>query len=277
MKIAVCIKQVPVVSRMKFDYETRTVVREGVPLEVNSFDLLAVDRAVQLAKGSGAEVVVFTMGPSQARDALVQCIAMGAHRAVHLTDRAMAGSDTLATARTLAMALKREGFDPRGPGDWIVLCGRNSTDAETGQVGPEIAELLRVPYVGNVRKLEHSVSDDSLVVERVVDDGYEVIRCPLPALLSVAEGIMPERFATRQEMEAARESPAIEEVSGAQLSMASSLLGAAGSPNVGVGDQGGRAPAPRRSHRGGRPAGGGAKVGRGVQPHGDAASAVRGP
>ena len=119
MKIAVCIKQVPVLSRVRFDYESKTIVREGVPLEVNSFDLLAVDRAVELGKQTGADVVVFTMGPSQAREALIQCLAMGAHRAVHLTDRAMAGSDTLATARTLALALQREGFNfhpGEGPG-----------------------------------------------------------------------------------------------------------------------------------------------------------------
>ena len=223
MKIAVCIKQVPVISRIKFDYDTRTIVREGVPLEVNSFDLLAVDRAAQLGEELGAEVVAFTMGPPQARDALVQCLAMGANRAVHLTDRAMAGSDTLATARSLAMALKREDFD-------LIMCGRHSTDAETGQVGPEIAELLRLPYVGNVRKLEHSPGGDSLLVERETDEGYETIRCPLPALVSVTEGIMPERFPSRQDMEAARQEPAIEEVSAAQLSPYGSIFGSAGSP-----------------------------------------------
>jgi electron transfer flavoprotein alpha/beta subunit len=223
MKIAVCVKQVPVVSRITFDYESKTIVREGVPLEVNSFDLLAVDKAVELGKETGAEVVVFTMAPTQARDALVQCLAMGAGRAVHLTDRAMAGSDTLATARCLALALEREEFD-------LILCGRNSTDAETGQVGPEIAELLHIPYVGNVRKLDYSADNGSVVVERVTDQGHEVIRSPLPALVSVTEGIMEERFPSRQDIEAARENPAIEEVSASQLSPDSSIFGAIGSP-----------------------------------------------
>ena len=223
MKIAVCIKQVPVVSRITFDYESKTIVREGVPLEVNSFDLLAVDKAVELGKETGAEVVVFTMAPPQARYALVQCLAMGAKRAVHLTDRAMAGSDTLATARCLALALEREEFA-------LIFCGRNSTDAETGQVGPEIAELLHIPYVGNVQKLDYSGDDESVVVERVTDQGYEVIRSPLPALVSVTEGIMEERFPSRQDMEAARENPAIEDVSASQLSSDSSIFGATGSP-----------------------------------------------
>ena len=223
MKIAVCIKQVPVLSRVKFDFDTRTIVREGVPLEVNTFDLRAVDRAVELARETGGEVVVLTMGPPQARDALVQCLAMGADRALHLTDRAMAGSDTLATARSLAMALSREGFD-------IVLCGRNSTDAETGQVGPEVAELLHLPYVGDVRKLDYLPEEASILVERVADDGYEVIRGPTPIVVSVAEGIMAERFPSRQDMEAVKDNPAIEEVSAAQLSPDPSVFGVAGSP-----------------------------------------------
>ena len=223
MKIAVCIKQVPVVSRIKFDYETRTIVREGVPLEVNSFDLLAVDRAVELGKETGGEVVVFTMGPPHAREALVQCLAMGAHRGMLLTDRAMAGSDTLATARTLGMALAKEKFD-------LIFCGRNSTDAETGQVGPEIAELLYIPHVSNVRKLERSKEAEGLLVERVTDEGYELIHCPFPALVTVAEGIMVERFPSRQEMEAARANPDIVEVGASQLSADSSLFGAEGSP-----------------------------------------------
>ena len=223
MKVAVCIKQVPVVSRITFDYESRTIVREGVPLEVNSFDLLAVDRAAVLVKEVGGEVAVFTMGPPQARDALIQCLAMGAGRAVHLTDRAMAGADTLATARCLAMALERERFD-------LILCGRNSTDAETGQVGPEIAELLGVAYVGNVRKLEYSPDGATIIVERETDEGYELIQCPLPALVSVSEGIMPERFPSRQDMEAARNEPAIEEVGAAKLAQDISLFGSTGSP-----------------------------------------------
>ena len=223
MKIAVCIKQVPVLFRVRFDYENKTIVREGVPLEVNAFDMLAVDRAAELANEIGGEVVAITMGPPQAREALVQCLAMGADRAVHLTDRAMAGSDTLATARSLALALKREPFD-------LIICGRNSTDAETGQVGPEIAELLELPFVGNVRKLEQAQADNSLIVERVVDEGYEVVRCPLPALVGVTEGIMPERFPSREAMQAAGESPAIEELTSPQLSGDSSLFGPAGSP-----------------------------------------------
>ena len=231
MKIAVCIKQVPTLSRIKFDYESKTIVREGVPLEVNSFDLVAVDRAVRLKKEAEAEIVVFTMGPPQAREALVQCLALGSDRAVHLTDRAMAGSDTLATARTLALALQREEFD-------LIFCGRNSNDAETGQVGPEIAELLHLPYVGNVRRLdlregnglEYSGANTIALVERMTDEGHEVIECTLPALVSVTEGIGEERWPSRQEMAAIGDDPHIEVVSAAQLSPDNRLFGTAGSP-----------------------------------------------
>ena len=169
MKIAVCIKHVPVVSRIQFDYETKTIVREGVPSEVNSYDLLGVDKAAQLVQEHGGEAVVFTMGPPAARDSLIQCRAMGANRSVHISDRALAGSDTLATARCLSLALQREAFD-------LVICGRHSTDAETGQVGPETAELMGIPHVSNVRKLDYSPAENTITVERETDEGHQVIR-----------------------------------------------------------------------------------------------------
>ena len=122
---------------LRFDNESRRVVREGVPNEVNPFDVLAVSAVAELKQHAEIEAVVYTMGPPQAADALVQCLAMGMDRAVHLVDRAFAGSDTLATARALSLALRRESFD-------LILCGRNSVDAETGQVGPEVAEMLGI-------------------------------------------------------------------------------------------------------------------------------------
>jgi electron transfer flavoprotein alpha/beta subunit len=128
MRYAVLIKQVPDVSQMQFDPVTRRLKREGVRLEVSSFDVRALLRAVELRKETGGEVVALTMGPPQAREALEHCLALGADRGVHLVDPAFAGSDTLATARALALALRREGFD-------LVLCGKSSVDAETGQVG----------------------------------------------------------------------------------------------------------------------------------------------
>ena len=222
MKIAVCAKYVPVVSRIQFDYEQKTIIREGVPSEVNPFDLLALVCAVELKSDPRDEVLVLTMGPPQAREGLVECLALGADRAQLLTDRALAGSDTLATARALALALEAEQPD-------LIICGRNSADAETGQVGPELAELLGIPHISQVSELEYWKSRNHIVARRVTDEGYQLIDCPLPALICVTEGIAPERFADPEELEQAQEKP-IEEISCAQLSSDPNLFGLAGSP-----------------------------------------------
>jgi electron transfer flavoprotein alpha/beta subunit len=118
----------------------------------------------------------------------MHCLALGADRAVLLTDRALAGSDTLATARALAMLLAREQPD-------LILCGRNSTDAETGQVGPELAELLGLPHLSQVRRLTYEATANRLVAERMTDEGYQVVACSLPALVCVTEGVARERYA----------------------------------------------------------------------------------
>ena len=225
MKIAVCIKQVPVVSLLKFDNETRRVVRDGVPSEVNPFDVLGMSLAVNLKQAHDAEVAVYTMGPPQAHDALVQCLAMGADSAVHLNDRAFAGSDTLATARALALALAQDEYD-------LIICGRNSVDAETGQVGAEIAEMLDLPQVSGVRRLELDVSTDgsaSLTAERITDEGHDVVRCALPALITVTEDVAPEIYPRRAERQAAMEKP-ITTLTAADLSDDLSVFGTDGSP-----------------------------------------------
>lgn len=226
MKIAVCIKQVPVVSMLKFDNETRRVAREGVPSEVNPFDVLAMSLAANLKREHAAEVVAYTMGPPQARDALVQCLAMGADGAVHLSDRAFAGSDTLATARALSMALAGQGYD-------LIICGRNSVDAETGQVGPEIAELLDLPQVSAVRRLELDLAanngNGALTAERLTDEGYDVVRCDLPALITVTEDVAPEVYPNRAARQAAQDKP-IATLTAADLSDDASVFGLDGSP-----------------------------------------------
>jgi electron transfer flavoprotein alpha subunit len=222
MKIAVCVKYVPVVSRITFDYERKTINREGVPSEVNPFDLLGLVRAVAMKRGPEDQVVAISMGPPQAREGLVQCLALGADRAVLLTDRALAGSDTLATARALALALGREKPD-------LIICGRNSADAETGQVGPELAELLEIPHISQVRKLDYLADTHRIMAERTTDDGYQVVECTLPALVCVVEGIAPEVYPNRQQLAEAGQKP-VEEVTCAQLSADPSLFGLTGSP-----------------------------------------------
>ncbi len=222
MKTAVCVKYVPVVSRITFDYEKKTIVREGVPSEVNPFDVLGLVRAVELKSGPDDEVVAVSMGPPQAREGLVTCMALGADRSVLLSDRALAGSDTLATARALGMVLEREQPD-------LIVCGRNSADAETGQVGPELAELLGLPHISQVRKLDLRPESRSVVAERITDEGYQVVECPLPAVVCVTEGVAAETFANRQQMAEAQEKP-VEELTCAELTDDLSQFGLEGSP-----------------------------------------------
>ncbi len=222
MKTAVCVKYVPVVSRITFDYEKKTIVRDGVPSEVNPFDVLGLVRAVELKSGPDDEVVAVSMGPPQAREGLVTCLALGADRGVLLSDRALAGSDTLATARALGMVLQREQPD-------LIVCGRNSADAETGQVGPELAELLGLPHISQVRKLDLRPESHSVVAERITDEGYQVVECPLPAVVCVTEGVAAETFANRQQMAEAQEKP-VEEVTCSQLTDDLSQFGLEGSP-----------------------------------------------
>ena len=222
MKLVVLVKQVPVVSAMRFDAATRRLVREGVPTEVSAFDVRALVKALELRTAPGDEVVVMTMGPPDARAALVHCLALGADRAVHLVDRAFAGADTLATARTLAAALRREGFD-------LVLCGRQSADAETGQVGPEVAELLDIVQVTGAHRLHVDRDASLVVVEREIDEGYETVEARLPALVTAAEDLAPERFPSKAGREEAKMRP-IAELGAADLDLAPGEVGAAGSP-----------------------------------------------
>ena len=222
MKIAVCMKYVPIIARIQFDYEAKTIIREGVPSEVNPFDLLGLVRAVELKKSPDDEVVVISMGPPGASEGLTNCVALGADRSVLITDRALAGSDTLATSRALSLALEPEKPD-------LIICGRNSADGDTGQVGPEIAELMGLPHISSVRKLDLSDDGKSVIAERITDEGIQTLQCDLPVLVCVTEGVAPELYPDREQMERA-EGIAAEEVTAADLSSDLSQFGLEGSP-----------------------------------------------
>ena len=171
MKIVCLVKQVPAIGAIEFDEETKTLKREGVPLELNVFDRYAVQHAAEL----GDEVVAMTMGPPQAEDALRECLALGADRAILLSDPVFAVADTLGTSRTLALAIRREGAD-------VVLCGRKTTDSETWQVPPEVAAFLGWPHLTSVVTVE-----PGLQVTRETDEGEEIYEVEPPVVLSVAE------------------------------------------------------------------------------------------
>ncbi len=183
LRIAALVKQIPKFEDMTLGADGR-LRREGLELEMNPYCRRAVSKACDLAGTSGGEVVVFTLGPPSAEDTLREAIAWGLDRgveirAVHVTDPAFAGSDTLATARALVAAVERDGpFD-------LLLFGRNSVDADTGQVGPEVAELLDLPFLTGVKELR--LDGPRLEAACEHDDGMTRARASLPAVLSVAE------------------------------------------------------------------------------------------
>ncbi len=225
MNIVVCIKQVPAIDQVKFNPETKTLVREGVELRVNSLDRRAITQAIKLKEAFGGQVTIITMGPPQAKDILVEPLALGADRAIHLMDMAFAGSDTLATARVLAAAIKKLDFD-------VILCGRFSIDAETGQVGPEIAELLDIPQATNLRRLEVSQDGKTLIASREVDDGIVVLELPTPCLITAGEFLVQPlpRPAAEVMEEAGRRN--IEVWNAADLGLPADQIGKAGSPTM---------------------------------------------
>ena len=180
MKIVVLVKQVPNPRDVRLDPETRRLVREGVPLELNEFDVYAVTEAIRLREEHGGEVVTMTMGPPQAEEALRATLAMGADRAIHLSDRVFAVADTIGTSRTLALAVEKEGAD-------LVLCGRKTVDSETWQVPPETAAFLGWQQLTNVDRLE--LAEGGLRARRETDEGFDTYELGLPAVLSVTEGI----------------------------------------------------------------------------------------
>ncbi|MFC1946224.1 electron transfer flavoprotein subunit beta [Chloroflexota bacterium] len=174
-------KQVPDTNEIRIDPKTGNLIREGVPSIVNPEDKHALEAALALKEQHGGKVIVLTMGPPQADEALRECIAMGADEAILLTDRAFSGADTWATSYTLGQALKKIGdYD-------LILCGREALDGNTAQVGPQIAEFLEIPQVTYVQAVE--VNGNTLKVKRAMADGYEVIEAELPALLTVTKDV----------------------------------------------------------------------------------------
>jgi len=182
VRIYVFVKQVPASNETLLDPVTHTIIREGAQSILNPFDAYAVEEAVRIKARFGGSVTAFTMGIPSAENILRRVIAVGADEAVLLTDRAFAGSDTLATARTLASAVRRQGMPD------LILCGRMATDGDTAQVGPMLAECLDIPHVSDVAEIE-TVGEDRCTVRKMTDDGYVRLKVKLPALLTVLKEI----------------------------------------------------------------------------------------
>ncbi|HWB67524.1 MAG TPA: FAD-binding protein [Mycobacteriales bacterium] len=178
LRVVVLVKQVPKAEAMALDDKGR-LRRDGVELEINAYCRRAVSKGVELVREHGGECIVLTLGPPSAADALREALAWGADRAILVSDPALAGSDTLATARAVTSAMRRLGDID------LVLTGRNSVDADTGQVAPEVAELLGLPFIGGARHI--TLDGDRLAARCEHDDGWSEREVQLPAVVSCAE------------------------------------------------------------------------------------------
>ncbi|MDR0569875.1 MAG: electron transfer flavoprotein subunit beta/FixA family protein [Clostridiales Family XIII bacterium] len=192
-EIIVCAKQVPDTNEIKIDPVKKTLIREGVPSILNHDDANALEEALKLKdQYDDVHVTVITMGPPQAKDMLIECLAMGADEGVLLSDRALGGSDTWATSNAIAAAIERRGkYD-------LIFAGRQAIDGDTAQVGPQIAEKLGIPQVTYVT--EFKIADDRkhITVKRAMEDGYELIDIQAPCMLTAIKELNTPRYMSIQ-------------------------------------------------------------------------------
>jgi electron transfer flavoprotein beta subunit len=187
MNIVVCLKQVPGTTEVKIDPQTNTLIRQGIENIINPFDTYAIEEGVRLKEKHGGKVTVLTMGPPQAEAALREAISLGADEVVLLSDRAFAGADTWATAYTLAAAVNK--LDETD----LIICGRQTIDGDTGQVGPEMAEMLELPFIAYVGEVEE-IDGGKIRARRLTEEGHEVIAANLPAVITVSKEINTPRL-----------------------------------------------------------------------------------
>lgn len=190
MKIIVCAKQVPDTNEVKIDPVKGTLIRDGVPSILNPDDANALEEALRLKdENPGTTVSVLSMGPPQACFMLRECLAMGADDAALLSDRAFGGADTCATSTTIAAGIRKLG------GADIIFAGRQAIDGDTAQVGPQVAQRLGLPVVTYVQKVVE-LAEDHVVVQRQLEDGYEVIEVKTPCLLTAVKELNAPRYMT---------------------------------------------------------------------------------
>jgi electron transfer flavoprotein beta subunit len=222
MNIIVCIKQVPETTEVRINPETNTLIREGVKSMINPFDMYAIEEAVRLKEKFGGKITVISMGPPQAQEALREAISLGIDEAILVCDRAFAGSDTWATSYTLASAIKKIGsFD-------LIICGKQASDGDTAQVGPGISAHLDIPQVTYVKKIEE-VQEKIMRVERMMEEGFEIIETPLPCLLTVVKEINEPRLPSLKGLMRAK-SAKINTWSQKDLNLDPEQIGLCGSP-----------------------------------------------
>lgn len=195
MKILVCIKQVPGSNKVEVDPVTGVLKRTGADAKMNPYDLFALETGLRLREQYGGSLSVLTMGPPQAASILYEAFAMGADKGGLITDRKFGGSDVLATSYTISQGIRKFGnFD-------IIICGLQTTDGDTSQVGPEVSEMLAIPCVCNVRTID-KVDDDYIIVDMEMSEDVEKLKVPFPCLITVQKDICEPRLPSYKKQKA---------------------------------------------------------------------------
>jgi electron transfer flavoprotein beta subunit len=232
MNIVVCVKQVPdTATERTLRQEDGTLDRQTPDGLINELDEYAIEEGLRIAEAHGGEVTILTMGPEKASESIRKALSMGADKAVHLSDEALAGSDALATSYAISQVLKQTGFD-------LVICGSESTDARTGVLPAMLAERLGVPQLTLASKVD--VDGRQVTIRRVADDGYEVVVAEYPAVVSVVEKINEPRYPSFKGIMAAKKKP-VQTMSLADAGIDPALVGLGGSA-TGVADFAARPP-----------------------------------
>lgn len=187
MNILVCIKQVPGTSKVEVDEKTGVLKRDGVDSKMNPYDLFALETALRIKESQGGTVKVLSMGPNQALSVIREAYTMGADEGTLLSDRKFGGADVLATSYTIAQGIKEMGdLD-------LIICGKQTTDGDTAQVGPEMAEWLNIPHVANVKNIVE-LKESSITVEMDMPESIETVNISYPCLITVDKGIFEPRL-----------------------------------------------------------------------------------
>jgi electron transfer flavoprotein beta subunit len=228
MLLVVCVKQVPDTTQVSIDPVTNTLVREGIPFIMNPYDSHALEAALQLKDRFGCRVAVLSMGPPNAVATLRKALSNGADRAILLSDRVFGGADTLATSNVLAAAIQKLNTDDETVG--LVLCGKQTIDGDTAQVGPGIAVRLgyqQLTLVDNIEALD--LANRTLIVSRKLEGRHERVQAPLPSLITVVRELNRPRYPTVP-MRLAAETADVETWSNDTLKLNIDSIGLKGSP-----------------------------------------------
>jgi electron transfer flavoprotein beta subunit len=224
MKIIVCIKQVPATQNVQIDPKTGSMMRWAATTKMNPFDLVALEAALQLKDLTSSEITVITMGPNAAKAILSEALSMGADKGILISDKAFAGADVLATSHTLSYAIEALKMDYD-----LVLCGQQTTDGDTAQVGPSIAALLNLPHISYVRKLTNH--PNTFEVESIINDDRIVAEIKKPCLLTIDKDFAQARYPSYWKMNETINNP-IQVIGLADLQNPDTInhIGQAGSP-----------------------------------------------